>query len=152
MAGITNKGKYNILDDRYRATAAPTVFYLALITSATAPTADINTFGELTEIADTQGYTAGGKSIARNSTDFDVLTEDDGNDRALIQLKDQVWTASGGNLPASGDGARYAVLTDDHATPGSREIETYWDLVSDRTVSDGQTLTLTDCEIRINES
>jgi len=120
--------------------------------SAAAPTADINTKSELTEIATGNGYTAGGISLNRDATDFDVLTEDDTNDRALIQIKDLVWTASGGNLPASGNGARYAILTDDNVTLGSREVWTYFDLVSDRTVSTGQTLTLTNCELRLNES
>jgi len=152
MAGWTNRGKYRMLAGWFRAGTTPTAFYLFLATSATAPTADINTKSELTEIADTNGYTAGGISVARNSTDFDVLTEDDGNDRALVQLKDEVWTASGGNIPASGNGARYAILTDDNATAGSRDVLHYWDLSSDRVVSDTQTLTLQNCEIRINES
>jgi hypothetical protein len=105
----------------------------------------------LTEIAAGQGYTAGGISLARNTTDFDVWTEDDGNDRALIQLKDMVWTAAGGNLPASGNGARWACLTDDNATPANREVIAAFDLVSDRTISDTQTLTLQNCEIRLTE-
>ena len=55
-------------------------------------------------------------------------------------------------IPISGSGARSAVFTDDNVTIGSREVENYWDLVSDRSVSDGQTLTLQDCELRINEA
>lgn len=152
MAGLTNKGKFRFLDWVFRGTALPTNFYIALVTSAVAPVADTNTFSELTEITAGNGYTAGGISLTKNSTDFDVLTEDDTNDRGLVQLKDIVWTASGGSIPASGSGARYAILTDDNATQGSREIITFWDLVSDRTVSTGQTLTLQDCEIRINDS
>ena len=152
MAGWTNRGKYNTLAIKYRNVAEPTNYYMFLATSATAPTADINTKSELTEIATGNGYTAGGISLNRDSTDFDVLTEDDTNDRALIQIKDLVWTASGGNLPASGNGARYAILTDDNATLGSREVDTYFDLVSDRTVSSGQTLTLQNCEIRLSET
>jgi len=152
MAGWTNRGKYNALGIRFRGASAETNLYVALCTSATAPGADINTFTELTEIAAGNGYTTGGYQLTRNSTDFDTLTEDDGNDRALVQIKDVVWTASGGNLPSSGDGARYAVLLDDTATVASREVEVYWDLTSDRTVSDGQTLTLQNLEIRINES
>jgi len=152
MAGWTNKAKFVIMGSYFRAVAAPTTFYLALFTSATAPDADINTKSQLTEIASGQGYTTGGIAVARNSTDFDVLTEDDTNDRAFIQLKDEVWTASGGNLPASGNGARYACLTDDNATQGSREVLIYWDLISDRTISNGQTLTLQNCEARINET
>jgi len=151
MAGWTNRGKYNTLAEKYRAATPPTNYYVALVTSAVAPGADHNTLSELTEIAANNGYTSGGYSLARNATDFDVLTEDDVNDRALVQIKDVVWTASGGPIPASGSGARYAVLTDDNVTVGSREIDAYWDLASDRSVSDGQTLTLQNLEIRINE-
>jgi hypothetical protein len=151
MAGSTNRGKFNMLGRYFRAVAFPTNLYIALVTSATAPVADTNLKSELTEIAGGNGYTTGGYSLTRNSTDFDVLTEDDGNDRALVQLKDIVWTAGGGPIPASGNGARYAVLTDDNATQGNREIEWFWDLVSDRSVSVGQTLTLQNCEIRLTE-
>jgi len=151
MAGFTNKGKYRFFDWIFRATALPTNFYAALVTSATAPVADTNTKSQLTEIANGQGYTTGGISLTKNATDFDVLTEDDGNDKAIIQIKDLVWTASGGNLPASGNGARYGVLTDDNATQGSREIFAFWDLVSDRSVSDGQSLTLQNCELDLTE-
>lgn len=152
MPGWTNRGKFNILEWAFRKTGIPSNLNIALVTSAVAPVADTNTFGELTEIAVGNGYVTGGISVAMDSTDWDVLTEDDTNDRALIQLKDEVWTASGGAIPGSGDGARYAVLTDDNATVANREVLTYWDLVSDRTVSDGQTLTLQDCELRLNES
>ena len=152
MSGITNRGKYKFLDWLFRGTALPTNFYIALVTSAVAPAADINTKSELTEIANGNGYTTGGISLTKNSTDFDVLTEDDANDYSLVQLKDQVWTASGGSLPGSGNGARYAVLTDDNATQGSRLILSFWDLVSVRSVSVDQTLTLQNCEIRLAEA
>ena len=151
MAGFTNRGKYAILATWFRAATAPTSFYMALITSATAPQVDINTLSEFTEIAAGNGYTSGGISVARNSTDFDTLTEDDANDRALVQIKDLVFTASGGSIPASGNGARYAVLTDDNGTVGSREVHQFFDLGSDRTVSDAQTITLQNCEIRLTE-
>lgn len=150
LAGWTNRGKFNALSRLYRGGTIPTNYFVALVTSATAPTADINTKSELTELANGNGYTTGGISLTKNSTNFDVLTEDDTNDRALIQIKDLVWTASGGSLPASG-GARYAILTDDNATQGSREVHHFWDLTSDRQVSVGQTLTLQDCEIRLTE-
>ena len=149
--GMTNKGKYRLLGWAFRGDTIPTNFYVALVTSAVAPTEDINTFSELTEIADTQGYTTGGYQLTPGSTDFDVHTEDDSGDRGLVQIKDVVWTASGGPIPASGNGARYAVLLDDNATIGSREVLAYWDLTSDRSVSDGQTLTLQNCELRLDE-
>ena len=147
---FTNKGKYRLLDWVFRRTTMPTNFYIALVTSTAAPTADTDTLSDLTEIAAGNGYTSGGYQLTPNSTDFDTLTEDDTNDRGLTQAKDIVWTASGGSIPASGGEARYAVLLDDNATVGSREVLAWWDLVSDRSVSDGQTLTLQDCELRLN--
>lgn len=152
MAGWTNKLKYKLLGWVFRTETQPTNFYVPLVTSTTAPTQDINTLSELTEIAAGNGYTSGGYQLSKNSTDFDVWTEDDVNDRGLIQIKDITWSASGGPIPSSGNGARYAVLTDDNGTIGSREVYAYWDLTSDRSVSDGQDLTLQDCELRINES
>lgn len=147
MAGVTNRGKYSLLNWAFRAATRPTNYYIALATSAAAPTADTNTLSELTQVGSGTGYTTNGQSLTPNATDFDVLTEDDTNDRALIQLRDITWTASGGNLGA----ARYAALTDDNATPASRIIVNWWDLSSDRTVSDGQSLILQNCEIRIND-
>jgi hypothetical protein len=152
MAGWTNKGKFSILDAYFRDTGAPTNFYIALVTSANTPDADTDVLSDLTEITAGNEYTAGGYQLARNSADFDVLTENDTDDRGEIQVKDVVWIASGGEIPASGGGARYAVLLDDNATPADREVLAYWDLVSDRSVSDGQTLTLQNCELRLIET
>jgi hypothetical protein len=151
MAGITNRGKYLLLGYAFRGTTLPTHYYVALCTSATAPTADTNTLSELTQIAATQGYTTNGIQLTPNGTDFDTYTEDDAGDKAVLKIKDLVWTASGGNMPASGNGARWAVLTDDNATPANRQVLAYWSLVSDRTISDTQTLTLADLEIDANE-
>lgn len=148
MAGWTNKGKYRALEWAFRGETRPTNFYVALCTSATAPVADTNTLSQLTQIGSGTGYTTNGMSLTPNATDFDVLTEDDANDRALIQIKNLVWTATGGTLGA----ARYAVMTDDNATPASREILWYWDLGADYSVSSGQTLTLIDLEARLNEA
>lgn len=152
MAGFTNKGKYRLLEWALRNGTRPTYFYIALVTSATAPTADTNTLSQLTEIAAGNGYTTGGYQLTPGATDFDALTENDTDDRGEIQVKDVVWTASGGAIPASGGGARYAVLLDDNGTVGSREVLAYWDLTSDRSVSSGQTLTLQNLEIRLSES
>lgn len=147
-SGWTNKGRYRLLGLLAGGTL-PTNFYVALVTSATSPTVDINTLSELTEIATGNGYTAGGIQLSKNSTDFSNLTEDDTNDLASVDIKDLVWTASGGNLPASGSGARWAVLTDDNATLGSREVWAWSDLGSDRTVSDTQALTVSDWLLRL---
>jgi len=150
--GFTNKGKFKAMEWVFRGASIPTNFYVALVTSAQAPGPDINTLSQLTEIAAGNGYTTGGYQLTPGSTDFDVINEDDTGDLAKIQLKDVVWTASGGPIPDSGSGARYAVLTDDNATVGDRLVLGYWDLASDRSVSDGQSLTLQDCEMRLTES
>jgi len=151
MAGWTNRGKYSVLGWAFRGATIPTNFYVALVTSATAPTADTNTLSQLTEITAGNGYTTGGYSLTPNGTDFDTLTEDDTTDKGILQIKDVAWTASGGNIPSAGNGARYAVLTDDNGTVGSRLILAFWDLTSDRTVSDTQTLTLIDLELDLTE-
>jgi len=122
MAGWTNRGKYLALGYAFRASTRPTNYYVALLTSATAPTADTNIMSDHTQIATSNGYTDGGYQLTPNATDFDVWTENDSTDKGIIQLKDIVWTASGGNIPASGSGARYAVLTDDNATVANRQI------------------------------
>jgi hypothetical protein len=150
-SGMTNKGKTRILNGWFRAQSIPTNIYIALVTSATTPTADTNLMSDLTEIAAGNGYTSGGYSLSRNTTDFDTLTEEDTGDYGMVQVKDVSWTASGGSLPASGSGARYAVMTDDNATVANREVIAYFDLSSDRSVSSGQTLTLQNLEIRIAE-
>lgn len=150
MAGWTNRGKYDCLALWTRGASPATAFYVALVKST--PNADTNTMSDLTEVAAGNGYTSGGISVARNSTDFDVLTEDDTNDKALAQIKDIVWTASGGPLPSDSAGATYAVITDDNGTVASRDVFHYGSLGSARVVSSGQTLTIQNFEIDLAES
>ena len=152
MAGTTNRGKKLILEYCFNRTTRPTNFYVALCTSATTPTDDTNVLGDLTQIATGNGYSDGGYQLSPGSTDFDASGEDDTSNYGYIQLKDVTWTASGGPIPASGNGARWAVITDDNATVANRQVITFWDLSSDRSVSSGQSLTLQNCEIRITES
>lgn len=146
--GWTNKGARHVLGIVFRSETAPTNYYVALCTSANTPDADTNTMSDLTQVSTGNGYTDGGYQLTANSTDFDTITEDDTANEGLVQIKDLVWTASGGTLPAS-NSARWAVLTDDDGTVANREVYAYWDLSSDRQVSSGQTLTLEDLELSI---
>ena len=148
-SGWTNKGVYEILGGYFKAVSLPSNFYVVLCTDAATPTVDFNTLSEMTQIAGGNGYTTNGYSLTPGATDFDVHTEDDTNNWGLIQVKDVVWTASGGPIPSSGSGARWSVITDDNATPASRLIIGFLDLTSARSVSDGQTLTLQDIEFRL---
>ncbi len=151
MGGVTNRGKFKMLEEKFRGVAAPANYYMALVDDSVAPGPDSNVLSDLGEIPAGNGYLSGGIQLAKNATDFDVINEDDTGDLSSIQIKDLVWTASGGNLPASGNGARYAVLTDDNVTVANREILAWFDLGSNRIVSDGQPLTLQDCELRLTE-
>lgn len=130
---------------------APTTWYAALCTNATPPTVDTNTLGQLTEIAAGNGYTSGGIAIERSSTGWPTFTEDDSGDLAKAIAKQLVYTASGGNLPSSGSGARWAVLTDDNATVANRQVIAAWQLAGDRIVTAGNAITVSNSEIRATE-
>ncbi len=145
----TNRGAYLTGGITFRAETAPATWYAPFFTSATAPTVDHNVNSDLTQIATGNGYTDGGPAVARSAVGFDVLVEDDTNDRAHLQLADVVLTASGGAIPSSGNGARYMGLSDDNATVANRQLVMVFDLVSDRTVSDGQNLTVQNAELRL---
>ena len=155
-SGLTNIGKQRLLEMALRDTqdsaAADTApMFLALITSATVPTDTMLTFTELTEIAAGNGYTSGGDVVTRDGSDLTVWdnSTDTAGSYGRIQLKDFVWTASGGNLPASGSGASYAILLDDNSTVANRQIYAWFDLTTARTIGTGSTLTLQDIEIRL---
>lgn len=153
MAGWTNRGKYDFMRQVFQGNASPSGFYVALITGASVPGASKNTIADLVEVASGNGYTTGGASVTRSSAGFDVMTEDDAASRAYTSIIDVVWTATGGELPvASGGGARYAVLLDANVTASSRQVYAWWDLSSSRQVSTGQTLTLQDLTLRLDES
>ena len=161
MASVTsNRGKYALLGVYFRTEAAltPTGFNIALITDAgigtgtapVAPTAsNALTWAALSanEIPVNNGYVAGGIAITRTSSDFTTFTEDDANNRAIIGIRDIVWTAAGGNLPSSGTGARYAVLMDNTT---SKNVFAIFDLGANRVVSDTQSFTLRNIEYILN--
>lgn len=150
----TNRGKYLLLDWAFHGEPLPDYFYVALITADDIPTVDTNLFSELTEITSGNGYTSGGFELDLDASapSFDVLTEDDVNDRVIIQVKDVFWIASGGTIPASGNVARYAILTDDVGVAVSeRQVLAVWDLIDDRYATDGETFTLTNLELRAVE-
>ena len=154
----TNRGKFLLLDWVFRGTPLPDSFYVALITADDIPTVDTNLFSELTEITEGNGYDSGGFELDLDASapSFDVLTEDDANDRAIIQVKDVFWeVSSGGTIPASGNVARYAILTDSTGESGEvvseRQVLAVWDLIDDRYAADGETFTLTNLELRAVE-
>ena len=151
MAGFTNRGKYLLLQYVFNASSVQTptnAFYIALVTDATAPSADINTLSQLTEIPLANGYSR--LVVLFTSTEFDNVTENDTTDQGTVQLKDLTWTAAGGNLPSSGSGASHVLLITDNTT--TAEILAYGSLSVARTVTDTQELTLQNWQLNYNES
>ncbi len=146
---LTTRGGKLLWDWAFRAAARPSNFYAALVTGATVPSSSTKTLSSLTQIAVGNGYSDGGFQLSPNSTDFNALVEDDTNHWAYIALKNISWTASGGDIPASGDPASYLVLTTDEATVGNRQVIGYWSLLGDRTVLNGNPLLVTGLQMRI---
>lgn len=140
MAGSTNRGKFNLLGVYFRGDTVTTDFRLYLINST--PDADDNIYTDFTEASNYDGE----QTINRNSTDFDVHTESDGDDTAYVQLKDIVFTASGGTCTATTAG-----LTDNNGTEASRELEFFWNLGATQNIPSGSTLTLQDLQITAGE-
>jgi len=152
VPGMTNNLKAELLDAFFRAGPEPTGFFLALVTSSPIPGPDTNTMFNLTEIALGNGYAEGGQAFARSSSGFPTSTEDDGSDRGIVELKDIVFTATGGSIPSSGAGARYAVLTDNNATVDDRKVYLWFDLQSDLIVSEDQDLQINNMTAELVES
>jgi len=153
MAGFTNKAKAEMLLAFVRGAALPSSFYFVLVTSATAPNADTNILSDLTEIAAGNGYTSGGIQLAKNATSFPGSTpEDDTNNKGTLGIKSVPITASGGNIPASGNPARYAVITGPGSTIGSRKVYFWFDLGSNQTIADGTIKTFGGGKIELKEA
>lgn len=138
----TNKGKEEALKVLHLAEPAPEDFYMALIAStSTEPSASTAQLSDLTEVTAGGGYDEGGK-IVTAETPVTVL------DDTTLSFQDVAYLAAGGSLPET-QYARWAVLTDDAVVEENRNVWYWWDLVSPRQVSTGQTLTLVDAAIRL---
>ena len=152
--GITDRGKMWMVAWAFEDTTASDTLFIMLCTSDVTPDADTETFATLTPIASGNGYTSTGGIgategflLTNAGTDFNTITEASGY--AYIRIRDIVWTATSGPIPSSGDGARWAVLTDNNTTIDSREVLAWFDLAEDRSVADGNDLTLEDLELRL---
>jgi len=151
MSGGTNKLKAEMMALFFRNELEPTTFFVALVTNDNVPGPDTNTMADLTEITAGNGYVAGGQAIARDNIDFPTFTEDDSADKGVLGLKNLTVTASGGPIPSSGNGARYAVLTDDNGTISSRKVYLWFDLLSEKFLSDTQQLQMNGMNAEIHE-
>lgn len=141
-SGWTARGYYLMLRGYLANQSVPTNFYVALCTDADTPDASTATLADLTEIAAGNGYTSGGYSLSRNTTDFPVAAQDGTAGQASIATKAISWTASGGDIPASGGDARWAVLTTDEGTIANRQVIAWFDLADYMGAASGITLAL----------
>ena len=160
-SGVTNIGKVKLLEMAFRNTydtaamdTSANKFFIALATSAVSLSATTLLFDTTTQIPDTAGYLDGGIGIDRNTSGsstapgWDTLVRDTTSNYGAVKMADVVFTASG-TFPASGGGARYAILTNDDAAVGSRDVLAWFDLTTSRSIELGSTLTLQDIEVRI---
>jgi len=143
-SGSFNIGRKLHYDMIYRRTVPlPANFFLALVTAANVPNADMETLGEMVEIAAGAGYTSGGIAIAPNEIEFPTNAVDEATDKAVLVMKDQEFTATAGvgdKIPLTGAGAAYAVLTMPGATVSTRNVLRWFDLGGPREVSAGQSI------------
>lgn len=136
----TNRGLRRMFGYAFRGETIPTQFYLTVVTAASPPTRDTKTMAELVEVAAGFGMTAGGVAVPRNSTGFPTLTENDTRGMAEVIIADTSITASGGTIPASGDNAKYIVLTGDNATLANRDVYAYWTYEYEQNAPDTETI------------
>jgi len=93
------------------------------------------------ELADGDGYTTGGATLANVA-----VTEDDTDDRCEITWDNAAWTASGGSVgPTPG-----AIIFDDTVTtPQADPVVGYINFGGEQTQADGGVATVSNIEVRI---
>ena len=93
------------------------------------------------ELADGNGYTTGGATLANVA-----VTEDDTDDRCEITWDNAAWTASGGSVgPTPG-----AIIFDDTVTtPQADPVVGYINFGGEQTQADGGVATVSNIEVRI---
>lgn len=123
---------------------APTSMDVRLLSAIPASPEEIEDFTGVTEVANGNGYTTGGIALditAAGGSDWTV--SEPGTDGVQVNaLANKQWTASGGSLAAAG-----AAIVVDQA--GTDKVWAIFDFGGTVTVTDGGTLTMTGCELRI---
>jgi hypothetical protein len=101
---------------------------LKLYTSASSPAKDGSGF---VEVANGNGYTTGGQSIARSNWAYTSAP-------SKIKLDDFVWTASGGSI---------ADIAGAYITDVSGNVMAWWERTTPLTLLDGESVTADDLTI-----
>ena len=149
---ITNRGKLRILQGFFRESFLQTGFTIVLVTADNIPTVDTNLMSELTEIVAGNGYISGGVAISRDVIGFPTELENDAGDLSTITMKDVIFTASGGTLPLSGNGVKFAILADNNATLANREVFAFAEFTTVSILFDTQILSIKNLNFTLKES
>lgn len=104
---------------------------LKVMLTLTAPVNTNSVRGDLTEIANGNGYTTGGTAATVSASAQTTGTY-------KLTLADVIFTASGGAIA----NFRYAVLYNDTPTSPADPLIAWWDYGSTVTVNDGETFTV----------
>ena len=136
---FTNRAKLRAFSILFNSGTQPTSYYACLIASG-APTVDTSGWNEL--LANESDYYSRIR-LDLNSDDFTSLTQDDANDYATMEIRDLVFTAAGGDLSAT-----WCVIVDDNSDENNKDVFICLDLSGTKTVSDTQTLTLSNTTLR----
>lgn len=134
----TNDFKYDVFDNYLRGAAPESKFHVALVTNVP-PVLDatIEKMGDLTEIAEGNGYTSGGIALNRDNVDFPVLTKDDAKNEVTFETRPFSWLAVGGLIPISGNPATHVVLTGDDPVVANRKVLFISDMGKDVVATEG---------------
>lgn len=148
MPTWSNNGKYLLFRALFF-NSVPSKFYMALITNDQIPGPDNNDLDYLTEVYPGNGYTEGGQEISSGSSSFDYCGINNATDKAVVQLVDIVFTATGEGIPVTGKGAYYAVLCVLGDYSSDRHTICWWDLETERTADAGQQIVLKDLTMEL---
>lgn len=129
---LADEGEQDILGVYFRASTAPTTFYLGLLNST--PT-DTTTLASMTGEPSGSGYAR--QQITRDNTGWPTLALDAGDYRAVASV--ETFTAAGGTIGP----VTYAFLCTNAATGTSGKFLVYNALSSSRTLNDGDSLDVT---------
>jgi hypothetical protein len=152
---VTNRGKLRALEVALRGTNVPSQFEARLVTATTVGAVsiqDVDTVADLNELPTGNGYDRTTPVvIERSAVGWDTVNEDDAGDLAYLRAKDVSYTAAGGAIPASGDGAGYLAICTPGASDATREVWALLDIGGPVTIPSGQTRIFQDSEIRGTE-
>ena len=140
MSGLTNRGKYRLMECFFKGATAPTslTVNLAKTDGTKIPTAQTETTADLSMVPVGQ-YTP----VALSASNL-TLTEDDTLSKGTLTFPTVEFTAGVSQIPTSGT-LRYVVVT------AGSDVIAYMDLGASVVVPAGQTLQLVGMKIHLSE-